>query len=355
MCGINNENVLAPEIRCDDKNIISIIENNKVFNYIKKPDSRYNNDQWIKYIPLSVLYHYYKKNTYYNIYDIYDYNDNKTALNDNNIKKNNKKYIKKINNIISYDSNESHNCIYIRGYILLNIQAYDYFNIENGELDRIKSNNILINNNNNNYCCRDHEKCENNDGACYCDKIYDKKALKLAIDVGIKYSRSINKYKIIRKLLLNKICKDIVDYVLLKFLYDDNIINMLKNDNLSDITPYLKYYKKIKNKKLREEMILNDFNWNIKYYNNQSNYIVKNLSYLTTATIGFPIELDKQYDKCIIVFNYNKDFYTDFIYLHLDLFKNIFPFKSDRIYSDLTDDYDFFGQEIEDINDIFDD
>jgi hypothetical protein len=315
MSRINNENMLAPEIRCDDKNIIST--------------NNYDYNKWIEYIPLCVLYHYDWKSkystTFHNIYDIFDSDDLNKDYNDldeKKIKDNNKKYIKKINDITSNDFDYMHTCIYIRGYLLLNIQVNDK----------------LINNRTEFRCCRDHDNCDSNyNSPCHCESLYSKKALKLAIDVGIKYSRSIQKYKKIRNLLLNKICKDVYDHILLKYLYDDYVIDMIKNDNLTDITSYLKSYKKIKNKKLRKEAIMNDFSWVVQH-SNRDDCVLKNLSCLTTNTIGFPIELDKKYDESIIVFNYNKDPYnTYFISIHLNLFTNIYPFTSKRIYGDLDE------------------
>ena len=353
MSRINDENILAPEIRCDDTNIISIRENNKLIKYIKEPDSRFNNDQMIKYLPLCVLHHHDSNNVYYEINEILDDNDNNKDDNIEKIRENNKIYINRINDITSREFGVYHDCMYIRGYILLNIQAYDYLDIINKKIKKTMSNNILINNINNKCCCKNHDDCNNNNNSgCYCDKIYDKKASKLAIDIGIKYSRSINKYKKIRQLMLNKICKDVVDYILLKYLYDDNIINMIKNDNISDITPYLKSYKKIKDKKLREEMIMNDFSWNIEFSykeDKENNYILKDLSCLTTETIGFLIELDKKYDQCVIVFNYKKDPYNIFfISIYLELLQNIYPFTSERIHYQLNDNINdnLFGEEL---------
>ncbi len=256
----------------------------------------------LKYLPLCVLRHHDGNDdvTYY-INEIVNDNDN----NEN---------IKNINKIIRRSSmyGRLHNCNYIRGYVLLNT------------LEKTMINNTPINNINNKCCCKNHDKCNNELSGCYCDKIHDEKASKLAVDIGIKYSREINKYKKIRKLMLNRICKDVFDNILLKYLYDDNIINMIKNEDISDITPYLK------DKKLRK-----DFSWNIIFKDNDDNEVVKDLSCLTTKTIGFQIELDKNYEQCVIVFSYKKEQCFILFYLKLE---DVFPYKSERIYDELEND-----------------
>ena len=290
----------------------------KTIEYNLYEDSRFSNNDIFKYIPLSIISHYDRKRIHKYIDEVDTFKSHLVKFKENDYDrydwyKLDYKYIpyyiqQSYNNIIDFMFNDesAHTKCIIRGYILLNVLAYEYttIKIDNKIIEPKKLSFLQTNEN-----VRINSQVQGSrifDGIEY-DK-YKTDYLKAAIIAGIKYSNILSNHKKIN--LINEyICDDICNYILKDYIADNIKINdnyFELNKNNKDINGYLTenmddnidkfewlcdlYY--VTNKKYK------------KYKKNMRDKITIKLSYKSGSTIGFPIDFqdDRYYTYAQIYF-----------------------------------------------------
>jgi hypothetical protein len=286
----------------------------KTVEYILSEDSRFSNNEIFKYIPLSIISYYNRKRVYnyidivdtsishlvsYKNYDKYYYDYDEYYKLDYDIVP---YYIKEsYHNIMNFkfDDESAYTKCKVKGYILLNILAYEFMTIKIDD-NVVEPNDIAF--------LQTNEKVRINsqvqgsrlfDGPGY-DK-YKPEYLKAAIIAGIKYSNILSNHKKLN-FINNYICDDVCNFILKDYIYDNIKLNEKYfgelNKNNRDINEYLSkniednidkfewlcdlYY--VSNKKYK------------KYKKNMRDKITIKLSYESGTTIGFPIDFqDNRY------------------------------------------------------------